>query len=191
MTSMFIFLHQMLLSPLKILWIDFSDDQEIFVITVDGIDCSIFEPRRIPSTEWFSHKYNGPGLSYELAIAIHQQKLVWIRGPRRSGKYNDNTYFKEDPDGLLPKIPAGKKVIADSLYKNAVCSIRNPLDTPEVRKFKQRARARHENFNGRLKNFSILAEKFCHGHQKHHWVFEAICVITQYEIEGGHPLIDV
>ena len=35
----------MLLSPLKILWIDFSDDQEIFVITVDGIDCSIFEPQ--------------------------------------------------------------------------------------------------------------------------------------------------
>jgi hypothetical protein len=48
---------------------------------VDGIDCRIREPRKIPSTEWFSQKFNGPGLTYELGIAIHQQKLVWIRGP--------------------------------------------------------------------------------------------------------------
>jgi hypothetical protein len=49
----------------------------------------------------------------------------------------------------------------------------------------------HETFNGRLKNFSVLAEKFSHGHEKHKCIFEAVCVITQYEIENGHPLFDV
>ena len=160
------------------------------MITVDGIDCSIYEPHRIPSTEWYSHKFNGPGLTYELGIAIYHNLLVWIRGPHRSGKGTDLTRFQE-PNGLKSKIPAGKKVIADEIYKDPVCSLRNRLDTPEVKKLKRRARARHENFNGRLKNFKVLAERFRHGHAKHKSIFEAVCVITQYEIENGHPLFEV
>ena len=42
------------------------------------------------------------------------------------------------PNGLKRKVPAGKKVIADRMYKDPVCSIRNPQDTPEVRKLKRR-----------------------------------------------------
>ena len=120
------------------------------MITVDGIDCRIYEPRRIPSTQWYSHKSNGPGLTYELGIAIHHQNLVWIRGPERSARGDLNNF--KAPGGLKSKIPAGKKVIADEIYKDPVCAIKNPQDTKEVRRFKRRARARHENFNGRLKN---------------------------------------
>jgi hypothetical protein len=75
---------------------------------VDGIDCRIREPRKIPSTEWYSHKFGGPGLTYELGIAIHQQKLVWIRGPERSGK-GDLQNFRAQ-NGLKSKIPGGKKL---------------------------------------------------------------------------------
>ena len=60
-----------------------------------------------------------------------------------------------------------------------------------VKSFKRRARARHETFNGRLKNFKILAERFRHGVPKHKAVFEAICVIVQYDMENGHPMFDV
>lgn len=88
-------------------------------------------------------------------------------------------------------MPAGKKVIADRMYKDAVCAIRNPLDTLVVAEFKRRARARHENFNGRLKTFKALGSRFRHGHEKHKAVFEAVCVIVQYELENGHPLFDV
>jgi len=70
------------------------------------------------------------------------------------------------PNGLKSKVPAGKKVIVYRMYKDPVCSIRNPQDTPEVRKFKRRARARHESFNGRLKNFKVLSEKFRHGQER-------------------------
>lgn len=106
------------------------------------------------------------------------------------GNGGDLVNFKA-PNGLRRKIPAGKKVIADRMYKDPVCSIRNSQDTTEVRKFKRRARARHESFNGRLKNFKVLAEKFRHGHAKRKAVFEAVCVITQYDLENGHPLFDV
>jgi hypothetical protein len=52
------------------------------------------------------------------------------------GNGGDLVNFKA-PDGLKSKIPAGKKVIADRIYRDPVCSIRNPKDTPEVRKFKR------------------------------------------------------
>jgi hypothetical protein len=107
-----------------------------------------------------------------------------------SGSGGDLVNFKV-PNGLKSKIPAGKKVVADRIYRDPVCAIRNPQDTPEVRKFKRRARARHETFNGCLKNFKVIAEKFRHGPAKHKAVFEAVCVITQYELENGHPLFDI
>ena len=55
----------------------------------------------------------------------------------------------------------------------------------------RRAHARHEAFNGRLKSFKVLAEKFRHGQEKHKSVFEAVCVIVQYDMENGRPLFDI
>jgi hypothetical protein len=131
------------------------------MISVDGVDCRVNEPRRLPSTEWFSHKSNGPGLSYELGISIYESRLVWMRGPERAGKLGDLKTFQA-PNGLKSKIPAGKKVIGVKAYKYPVCSIRNPLDSREVKDFKSRARARHESFNGRIKKFRVLAVAFRH-----------------------------
>lgn len=38
-------------------------------VTVDGTDFRINEPTDF-STKWFSHKFKGPGLRYEVAISI-------------------------------------------------------------------------------------------------------------------------
>ena len=90
------------------------------------------------------------------------------------------------------KIPVGKRLIGDCGYPNEPqVSIRNSRDSPEVKNFKKRVRARHETFNGRIKAFKALAERFRHGHEKHKVVFESICVIVQYEMENGHPLFSV
>ena len=51
--------------------------------------------------------------------------------------------------------------------------------------------ARQESFNGRLKRFNILAETFRYHHEKHGDVVNALCVLTQYDIENGRPLMDV
>jgi hypothetical protein len=112
------------------------------MISVDGIDCSTYEPRTMPSKDWWSQKINGPGVTYELGILVYHNQLVWISGPHKPRGGRDLENFRA-PNGLKSKIPQGKKAIADAIYKDPVCAIRNPLDTPEVRRFKRRARARH------------------------------------------------
>ena len=49
-------------------------------------------------------------------------------------------------------------------------------------------RARHESFCSRIKLFSALDRPFRHGARKHKAVFEAVCVIVQYDMENGRPL---
>lgn len=68
---------------------------------------------------------------------------------------------------------------------------KDALDSREVRKFKNRVAARHETFNGRIKNFASLANRWRHGLEKHKIVLEAICIICQYDIDNGRPLFEV
>lgn len=175
----------------KIRWHDFTQQDEIFILSVDGVHFRIREQRKDPNSNWYSEKSNGPGLAYEVCIAIHKNRVVWINGPFRASVH-DKTMFRRH--GLADKIPDGKKVIADRGYTGEPVhklSIRCEHDSKELRRFKRRVRARHENFNARLKSFNILSECFRHGLDRHKSVFEAVCVICQYDMENGHPLFDV
>jgi hypothetical protein len=62
---------------------------------------------------------------------------------------------------LKEKIPPGKQRIGDQGYKDeTVIATSNPLDSAEVKELKRRAKAHHKAFNGRLKDFRILSERF-------------------------------
>ena len=76
-----------LLKEKKIVFDDFDDD-EVFWVSVDGVHCRIYEPRKNPSTKWYSHKCNGASLTYELAVALHSNRLVWIRGPSPASQHD-------------------------------------------------------------------------------------------------------
>ncbi len=160
-------------------------------MSVDGIHCPISEPHQMPSSKWYSHKYNRPGLTYELGLRIYNNQLAWINGPFPSAEH-DVSIFRM-PNGLKSRIPEGKLVIGDRGYagEGQVVSIRSEFDTPRVKRFKRRARARHESFNGLLKEYKILSTRFRSHVSKHKSVFESICVICQYEIEGHRPLFIV
>ena len=114
---------------------------------------------------------------------------MWMNGPFKASRH-DITIFRRA--GLKDMIPPGHRVIADNGYKGEaiVVSKPNSNDPGELKKFKRRARARHESFNGRIKNFQCLAERFRHGVNKHVIAFEAVCVIVQYQLENGSPLFD-
>lgn len=134
----------------KIQWIDVADDKEIFILTVDGVHFRINEPRHRPSSRWYSHKSDSAGLAYEIAISIHENKIVWINGPFMAAEDDRNIFLgharaktrpkKLDVDGkesdtafdcLYDKIPAGKKGIADRLYEGDCqekLAIRNDLE---------------------------------------------------------------
>ena len=162
------------------------------MLSVDGVHCRIQEPKHPTESKdstYYSHKFRQSGLDYELGIAAFENKLVWMNGPFKAGRH-DITIFRRA--GLKDKIPPGHRVIADNGYKGEalVVSTPNSHDPTILRKFKSRARARHESFNGRIKNFKCLEDRFRHGIIKHQIVFEAVCVICQYQLENGSPLFD-
>jgi hypothetical protein len=150
----------------------------------------------MPSSGWYSKKFNKAALAYELGIAIYHNKLVWINGPFPAGQ-NDKKIFNK-PNGLKSKIPDGRKGIGDEGYKgdpDKVATRNAAFDDPEVRRFKKRTLARHETFNSRLKAFGILNQAFRSTGpsrlDKHKAAFEACCVIVQYEMDNGHPLFAI
>ncbi|KAG7352705.1 hypothetical protein IV203_008753 [Nitzschia inconspicua] len=169
---------------------------DIWAITVDGVHCWIQEPTHqefSKDTSYFSHKYNHAGLCYELGISIGSNRLVWMNGPFPAGK-SDLKIFKED--GLKAMLIAKKKMcIADGGYAGSDhihhCSTPNIHDSRPVRRFKARALKRHEKFNGLIKNFHSVDCRFRHFIGKFKSVFEAICVICQYQIETDKPLYHV
>ena len=181
----------------KITW-DFGGKEvpdEVFMVSVDGVHCSIWEPRKQPSTGWYSKKMNKAGLSYEIGIAVFHNKCCWINGPFPAG-HNDWKIFTSE-NGLASKIPEGHLCVGDQGYRYDAkkCSTYNAFDSEEVNHFKSRVKARHESFNSRLKSFRILSTAFRSTGttrlEKHKAVFEAACVLVQYEMENDRPLFKV
>jgi len=238
----------------KIVWPNFEEFDEIFILSVDGVHCEINEQRRNPSRLWVSYKLKKAALVYEIGLAIHEEQCVWINGPFKGGTKDlaifngeaspeiydamedehednnedednaeddgddDNLAFmvgqarldddSDDDDGefvledleeddddprvsLLSLIPDGKLVYGDKGYQGApkhILSGYNVCDSDEVKAFKTRVGARHETFNKRIKSFKALDDRFRHGVAKHKVVFEAACVLVQYDMENGRPL---
>jgi DDE superfamily endonuclease len=157
------------------------------------VHCRVGEPKhptQSKNPKYFSHKFNQAAVGYELGLSVFDNRLVWMNGPFPAADH-DIKVFREK--GLKEMIPVGKKIIGDNGYRgeNAIIRTPNAHDPAELRKFKSRARARHESFNARVKNFRALDMQFRHGVEKHGVVFEAICVICQYQLENGSPLFDV
>ena len=47
--------------------------------SLDGTDCRVREPSPF-GPKWFSHKFKGPGLRYEVAVSIRKGHIVWVNG---------------------------------------------------------------------------------------------------------------
>jgi DDE superfamily endonuclease len=176
-------------------WYNNLDDPQQHVpkwlLTVDGTHCPIEEPRSQPDKKWFSHKLNHAAVSYEIGLDIIENKIVWTNGPFEAGK-SDLLIFQE-PGGLKSMIPHNYKIIGDMGYAGEpqIISTKNALDSKEVKKFKQRARARHEAVNSFFKNFKILSDRYRHEFDTHKIVFEAVCVIVQYTLETNDSLFKI
>lgn len=169
-----------------------DDDGLVFKISLDTTHTPIQEPR--PFSEiWSSHKFGRkPGLSYELGVQISRPRLLWISGPHPAS-FNDLTIFQRGLKNVLAVRWPGKRAIADDIYtaEPEYISTRNEMDPREIELFKDRVKCRHEKFNGLLKNFGCLHEKFRHGVANHEVAFKAVCAIVHYELEtGGAKLYD-
>lgn len=185
------------LKALKIVWPEDDEWKTTFIISVDGTHFQINEPRNPTYKKHpqnYSHKFNTAGINHEIGIHLFEQRCVHAKVWDYASK-QDKTIFKIE---LQQKIPAGKRVICDNGYEGvpSMESAYNQFDTEAVKAFKKRAKARHESFNGRLKNFACMDTRFRHGIAKHQLCFDAVVVLTQYSIEdvnpeSGEPLFDI
>jgi hypothetical protein len=200
-----IWYHAKKISALKSKKVVFPKEWDThFIITVDGTHCRINEPREPGmrrNRKHYSHKDHHAGLNYEIAISIFESKVVHAKTQSRASCHDISEFRKE----LRGKIPPGKRVIADKAYDaeedSHILSTNNQFDAESVKEFKRRARARHETFNGIMKEWKCLDTRFRHGRNKHlgcpeHQIcFDAVLVMCQYLIEDtgphGRPLFDV
>jgi hypothetical protein len=149
---------------------------------VDGTDFPIKEVRRNGfDSGWFSHKFNGPAVKYEVATSIRGGDIVWFHGPF-PGSHNDLTIFRR---GLRQMLHQLEWIWGDRGYRGD-SKVITPYDIRvEAREELALARARHEIFNGRFKRFSILNNVYRHSIHKHNLVFASVVIIIQLETECG------
>ena len=150
-------------------------------MTVDGTDFRINEPAPF-SPKWFSHKYQAAGLRYEIGICIQTGDIVWVHGPFPAGAWSDLKIFKSKLAHLL--LP-GEMVEADGTYRHR--KVRTPLNfvSQTDKRAKNKARARHETVNRRLKQWGCLKQQFRHTLAYHSRCVEAVCVFTQQAFNRG------
>ena len=81
---------------------------------MDGTDFQINEPTPF-DRKWYSHKFNGPGVRYEIGISIATGHIVWVNGPFCCGRWPDIKIAKKH---LVKRLDRHERVIADSGYRN-------------------------------------------------------------------------
>ena len=170
-------------------------------MTVDGTDFQIRQPtlkselilkmtaedRNKYRKSWYSFKFKGPALRYEVGVCILSGNICWINGPFKPGLYNDLMIFREK---LLHCLSPGETVEADRGYRGEPIFASVPYidDSEEREKFKTNARMRQENVNKFFKSWQILKQVFRHNVNKHCPVFWAIAVLTQISFDMDEKL---
>ena len=136
-----------------------------------------------------SHKFNGPGLRYEVCIAVSTGYIVHVNGPFICGRFPDLRIARL---WLHRALPAGEHHVADGGYQcpNGPSVLIDDVPQNERRAFKL-IRSRHETVNGRFKEWKILSGTHRHHEVCHGAVFRAIAVITQLDIEDGRPVWNI
>lgn len=151
-------------------------------MSVDGTDCPIQEPQPF-SSKWFSHKLNGPGVRYEVAVSTGGGDIVWVSGPYACGRNPDVKIYREQ---LKSRIQPREKVIGDNGYMDPTILLQR--DAGDFSNFHTAARARHETVNGRLKRFRVLTVPYRHRRELHGFCFYAVAHITNLNITFVEPL---
>ena len=154
------------LKALKIRWPSDNYGKLKWILSVDGTHIRTQEPncKDLPQDpSYFSFKHKCAGYNYEIGLSLHKSKLIWFAGPYKAGTYNDIKVFTDK--GLKAKLQSlGKMGIGDHGYHGypKLISTNNSHDSDEVRRFKIRARQRHEQYNRKLKEFACLGHMVRH-----------------------------
>lgn len=152
---------------------------------MNGTDFRIREPYPFDKN-WFSHKFKGLGLCYEVGISIIGGHIVWANGPFPCGQFPDLNMFRRDMKSALDVNEQG---IAYGGYTDS--QRLKYGETDEISKLFATVQARHEIVNRRFKQFSVLSNRFRQSLQCYSQCFHAVCNPTELMIENEEPLFNV
>ena len=165
-------------------------------MSIDGVDFEIQEPYpydRKLSKVWYSHKFKGPGVRYEIGVCIKTGDIVWVQGPFPAGKHNDCTIFKKCLSFFLED---NERVEADDGYRAAdpgkvksKSGFSSRYSSFDHRNLSNTVRARHETANKRIKHFGSLTNVFRHKLVRHSDFLYAAIVLTQICFDMGEPFV--
>jgi len=166
-----------------------DDKGDDCLVSVDCTDVEIEEPKMFWKG-WYSHKHNGPGLRYEVAVSLKRGHLVWLNGPYPCGQWSDVKIFRHCLKSFLDP---NERVEADDGYigeEPVTCKTPGGFYSRSegVSTVRRRLRSRHETANARLKSFGILSQTYRHEIEDHYFVFRSIAVLIKLAIESGEPL---
>ena len=149
-------------------------------VSVDGTDFRIKEPHPF-DTRWYSEKFNGPAVKYEVAICIATGWIVWLNGPHRAGK-NDHQLSMESLEYILDPC---ERYIADKGYHSVHALQPRDALTFQDRRYMRIVRGRHETINRLFKTFAVIANIFKRNPVKHGLFMYSIANIIQVGIMYG------
>ena len=143
------------------------------------------------SKKYYSHKFEGPVLTYEITLGICSRDIVWAHGGYLEGKYPDYkmacTAFVYILDREL-----NNHVIADAKYCHLPFFISPKKNNYlEGDLYARHVLARHENVNTRVQRFKILHDCYIGNLKFYPTIFQAIVNVCQVEIDNMHKLPDV
>jgi hypothetical protein len=64
----------------KIIFTNFHPLQT-YLASIDCVRFEVDEYRTDPGSKWYSHKFNGSGLSYEVCCDLVKDRIVWVNRP--------------------------------------------------------------------------------------------------------------
>ena len=126
-------------------------------MAIDRLYFSICKPFPF-SKKWYSHKFEGPALTYEIAVAIRSGDIVWAYGGYLASKYPDDVMACKAFMNVIDR-DLNEHVIADDKYSHLpffVCPVKDSFTKRDL--MIRRILARHENVNSRVRRFRILRD---------------------------------
>lgn len=126
-------------------------------VSLDGTDFQILEPTPF-NKKWYSHKFNGPALRYEIGLCIQSGDIVWANGGVPAG---DFSYLKLARLAYVDAVDEDEMTLADKGYKDLNFFV-TPIFSDAMNLRQKMIMARHETVNMRLKIFGVLRNKFRH-----------------------------
>ena len=195
----------------NVIILDGFDENEIYIIAVDGIHFHTQEFRLTPSSVWYDYKSASSGVKYLFAMSISRPAIVFKSGPFpasvhdinifRGGKSEqdksewrkDSLYFR------MEELGQDKKAVGDSGFTGEPDKVITTKShhSRALKEFLARVKNRQESLHVRLRAFNILENRFRHGKgtddkiDLHGVCVSAITVIVQYDFQHGRPPFQV